>query len=67
MIIYSVIDRESFDNIDQWKAEIHKYASDNTPSMLVGNCTDKESARKVSYEEGSVSAKTTSIGQGSSA
>ena len=47
-------DRESFKAIDNWMAEVEKYASDSVNRILVGNKTDLAENRQVSYEEGKV-------------
>ena len=54
IIVYNVTNRESYDHVDLWKAEVDKYASANASLLLVGNYADLETARKVSYEEGLV-------------
>lgn len=49
---YDITDRESFTAIENWMNEVEKHASDNISRILVGNKSDMESARQVTYEEG---------------
>jgi len=52
IIVYDVTDRESFNNVKQWLAEIDKYASsENVNKLLVGNKSDLASKKVVSYDE----------------
>ena len=55
MIVYSINDRDTFLHIDQWKSEVDQYATAQIPLLLVATKSDKETERKVSYEEGLVS------------
>ncbi|CAD8112247.1 unnamed protein product [Paramecium sonneborni] len=52
IIVYDITDRESFENVKTWIAEIDKYASESVNRMLVGNKADITERREVSYEEG---------------
>lgn len=52
IIVYDVTNKESFDNVRQWMQEIEKFASENVNKLLVGNKSDLEEQREVSYEEG---------------
>jgi Ras-related protein Rab-1A len=52
IIVYDVTSKESFDNVRQWMQEIEKFASENVNKLLVGNKSDLEEQREVSYEEG---------------
>ncbi|CAD8109620.1 unnamed protein product [Paramecium primaurelia] len=52
IIVYDITDRESFENVKTWIAEIDKYASESVNRMLVGNKADITERRQVSYEEG---------------
>ena len=40
ILVYSVIERESFDHIFNWMEEISKYGSSNVSIILVGNKID---------------------------
>ena len=52
IIILIFYDKESFLNVRNWLAEVHKYASDNVKILLVGNKCDLEKDRQVSIQEG---------------
>lgn len=52
IMVYDVCDRDSFQHIDSWLAEVNRYANESTCKVLIGNKCDNESDRKVSYEEG---------------
>ena len=52
VIVYDITDKESFLNVRNWLAEVHKYASDNVKILLVGNKCDLEKDRQVSIQEG---------------
>ena len=54
IVTYDVTDRESFAAVQNWMAEVEKYASHNISRILVGNKCDLESSRAVSTEEGQV-------------
>ncbi len=49
---YDITDRESFSAIENWMNEVEKHASDNISRILVGNKSDMEDARQVSFDEG---------------
>ena len=49
---YDITDRESFSAIENWMNEVEKHASDNISRILVGNKSDMEEARQVSFDEG---------------
>lgn len=59
MIVYDITDRESFENVQSWYAEIDKYRTDyyrnadaNVAKILVGNKNDMDDKRRVQYSEG---------------
>ena len=52
IVVYDVTDRESFKNVENWMKEISRYASENVSKLLVGNKSDIEGKKVVSYEEG---------------
>ena len=52
IVTYDVTDKESYKNIDNWMNEVEKHASDNVSRILVGNKSDLEDSRQVSYDEG---------------
>lgn len=53
MMVYDITDLDSFNNLNTWLIEIEKNASKNVYKILVGNKSDLESERKVTYEQGS--------------
>ena len=52
IFVYSITDRQSFINMIEWFEDIEKYAPTNIYKVLVGNKSDLEAKRKVTYEEG---------------
>ena len=52
MMVYDITDLESFQNLNTWLIEIEKNASKNVYKILIGNKSDLESERKVTYEQG---------------
>ena len=51
-IMYDLTNRESYENLDNWYAEINQYIPRNIPIVVVGNKTDLVDERQVSYQEG---------------
>ena len=52
IVIYDITDRDSFNSVHTWMSEVEKYTNDNITRILVGNKTDLEEKRAVSFEEG---------------
>ena len=52
IVTYDITDRDSFNAVHTWMTEVEKYTQDNITRILVGNKTDLESKRAVSFEEG---------------
>ena len=52
VIVYSVTDRSSFDQVQSWIANAIQQSQDNVPMLILGNKTDLESSRQVSTAEG---------------
>ena len=52
ILVYSVCSRESFNNLENWITQLKKYALPGSKIILIGNKTDDEENREVSYEEG---------------
>ena len=52
ILVYDITDRRTFDHLNDWLYEIKRYASDNVNILLVGDKSDMEEKRQVSYEEG---------------
>lgn len=56
ILVYSIDDRVSFDSLDRWVEDINN-ADHGKPIILVGNKSDLEEKRVVTYEEGEEYAK----------
>jgi len=52
LLIYDVTDKESFKNLSNWLIEIEKNASKNVLKVLIGNKTDLEEKRIITYNQG---------------
>ncbi|CAD8151433.1 unnamed protein product [Paramecium octaurelia] len=52
ILVYDVTDKQSFKDVENWLAEVEKYANENVVRVLVGNKVDLESKREVTPEEG---------------
>ena len=57
LLFYDITDRKSFENVNDWLIDIEKYAKKYLKILLIGNKTDLEKERKVTYEEGQEFAK----------
>jgi Ras-related protein Rab-1A len=54
MIVYDLTDLESFKKINDWMIEIEKNAPNDVYKILIGNKSDLNELRKVSYDMGKV-------------
>ena len=52
MVVYDISDSESFKSVENWMHEIDKWASPNVNKILIGNKSDKENERQISFDEG---------------
>ena len=53
ILTYSIINRESFDNLDNWLRQLNDQTDiSKIPIIIVGNKLDLEESRKVTEEEG---------------
>ena len=52
VLVYSIDDRKSFIGVEKWLKEIRIQSSPDIKLILIGNKTDLENKREVSYEEG---------------
>lgn len=50
-VVYSIDDRRSFEDIEEWLNDFHTLSMPNSIAILVGNKSDKEEDRKVSIQE----------------
>lgn len=51
ILVFDLTDRQSFLDLDNWLVEIEKHASERVIKLLIGNKSDLEGARTVSFEE----------------
>ena len=58
LVAFSVVDRQSFENIQNWITAIKENASENIPIIIVGTKIDLEYERVITKEEGEQYAKT---------
>ena len=52
LLIYDVTDKDSFKNLSNWLIEIEKNSSKNVLKVLIGNKTDLEEKRVITYNQG---------------
>ncbi|EGR34065.1 ras small gtpase ric1, putative [Ichthyophthirius multifiliis] len=52
VVVYDVTDKQSFENVKSWMSEIEKYAQENVNKLLIGNKSDLQEKRQVSFDEG---------------
>ena len=52
ILIYSIKDKESFEKRNFFRDKITKFCLNSKKVLLIGNKTDEENLRKVSFEEG---------------
>ena len=52
ILVYDITSQESFRKIDFWIQELHNKNKDSKVLMLVGNKTDLDNERKVSFQQG---------------
>ena len=52
ILVYSVTSKKSFNNLDNWISQLKKYALPGSKIILIGNKSDDEENRVVTYEEG---------------
>ena len=50
IIVYDITNRTSFNNVEKWYDEVHQF-DENVCYMLIGNKSDLDVNRQVSYEE----------------
>jgi len=51
MLVYDIVVKETFDNIERWLAELRQHADSNIVIMLVGNKADMRHVREVPTEK----------------
>lgn len=52
LMVYDITNRESFESLEYWISDLQKYCDQNMVIVLIGNKTDLEDKRKVSFDEG---------------
>ena len=52
MIVYDITCKSSFFTVDYWMNEVKRRSSEWSVKILIGNKSDEETRRKVTYEEG---------------
>ena len=57
VMVYDVTNQESIRHINDWMAEVNRYAAPDTCKLLIGNKCDLEQNRQVPYAEGQMLAK----------
>lgn len=52
IIVYDITDEESFEHIKSWLDEIHNHAKENVLLFLVGNKSDLDAHRRITFKQG---------------
>ena len=52
LVVYDITEKDSFDHVKNWMADIDKFGKEGVYRVLVGNKCDLEHLRKVSKEAG---------------
>ena len=52
IVVYDTTEKESFKNTASWMNEINRYATENVNRLLIGNKSDLEDKKQVTYDEG---------------
>ena len=51
-MVYDITDRDSFEHVKNWMADVDKFAKEGVLRILVGNKCDLDSKRLVSFDNG---------------
>ena len=51
-MVYDITDRDSFEHVKHWMADVDKFAKEGVLRILVGNKCDLDSKRQVSFDNG---------------
>ena len=54
LLLYSITDRKSFQNVDNWIKQVCDLAPEEVSVVLIANKTDLVHEREVLYDEGSL-------------
>jgi len=57
LLVYDITDRSSFSHLQGWLKQVEENSDGEVAITLIGNKTDQEKSREVSYEEGAAFAK----------
>jgi len=57
LLVYDITRRDTFYNLSKWLDEVRSHATPNLAVLLIGNKSDEETLRQVSYFEGEKFAK----------
>ena len=52
LLVYDITDKDSFKNLNNWLIEIERNASKNVLRVLIGNKSDLEDKREISFNQG---------------
>ena len=52
IMVYSIISKESFDNVEMWLRELRSHSNPDVKVFLIGNKIDLEAEREVTTEQG---------------
>jgi Ras-related protein Rab-2A len=52
LLVYDITRRETFHHLTSWLEDARKHSNETMTIMLIGNKSDLESKRVVTYEEG---------------
>ncbi|CAD8103320.1 unnamed protein product [Paramecium sonneborni] len=51
-LLYDISDRQSFNDIQNWLQKAQQLGQEGVPKMLIGNKTDLNNQRQITFEEG---------------
>lgn len=51
-MVYDITDRDSFEHVKNWMADVDKFAKEGVLRILVGNKCDLDHKRQVSFDNG---------------
>lgn len=57
LLVYDITKRKSFESLAAWMKQIEEIAIENIQTLLIGNKSDMESKREISFKEGQTKAK----------
>ncbi len=51
ILVYDVTNAESFEHVEEWLADVDRYAGDSSSRMMFGNKADLKDERQITNEE----------------